>query len=90
MKRPVRAIYYTSHFERQYRRLSETQKLLAEKKEALFRADALDPRLRTHQLKGRLGGRWAFSIGPDLRIVFRFVDGHEALFLALGPHGTVY
>jgi mRNA-degrading endonuclease YafQ of YafQ-DinJ toxin-antitoxin module len=32
-------------------------------------ADAFDPRLRTHKLKGELAGCWACSAGYDLRIV---------------------
>lgn len=90
MKRPIRVIYYSSHFERQYRRLPLAVKRLAEKKEGLFRADAFDARLETHKLKGKLEGRWAFRVAPDLRIVFRFLGGEEALFLAVGPHETVY
>lgn len=90
MKRPIRTIYFTTHFQRKYRRLSPDQKLLAEKKETIFRADAFDPRLRTHKLKGRLEGRWAFSVSSDLRIVFRFVSDAEALFLDVGAHDTVY
>lgn len=90
MMRPIRIIYYTTHFQRRYRLLSPGQKLWAEKKEALFRADAFDPRLKTHKLKGQLEGRWAFSISSDLRVVFRFVEDAEALFLDIGPHDSVY
>lgn len=90
MKRPVRIIYYTTHFAHQYRALPQAIKLLAEKREALFRTDVFDPRLRTHKLRGKLEGRWAFSVTADVRIVFRFLDGDEVLFLAVGPHEAVY
>lgn len=56
-------------------------------------ADAYDPSLRTHKLRGRLAGCWACSAGYDLRVVFEFVqhEGSEAiLLLALGTHDEVY
>jgi addiction module RelE/StbE family toxin len=65
--------------------LRATLELLAE--------NAFNPQLRTHKLKGELGGSWACSAGPDLRIVFEFVqhEGAEAiLLLTLGTHDEVY
>jgi addiction module RelE/StbE family toxin len=55
--------------------------------------DALDPRLRTHKLKGNLAGCWASSAGHDLRIVFEFVaqsGGEAILLLSIGTHDEVY
>ncbi|MBI3949370.1 MAG: type II toxin-antitoxin system mRNA interferase toxin, RelE/StbE family [Acidobacteria bacterium] len=90
MKRLIQAIYVTSHVERRYKKLLAALQALAEEKERLFRADAFDPRLSTHKLKGKLRGLWAFSVTPDIRIVFEFLDGDEVLFHDIGPHGTVY
>lgn len=56
-------------------------------------ADAFDPPLRTHKLKGQWGESWACSVAYDLRIVFRFVepDGAPSILLqALGTHDEVY
>ena len=56
-------------------------------------ADAFDPRLRTHKLKGDLAGTWACSGGYDTRVVVEFVQyaGAEAvLLLAVGTHDEVY
>ncbi len=56
-------------------------------------ADAFDPRLRTHQLKGDMAGCWSSSAGYDLRIVFQFVQhgGAEGiLLLSIGTHDEVY
>jgi len=56
-------------------------------------ADASHPSLRTHKLRGPLGGCWACSAGYDLRVVFEYVqhEGAEAiLLLALGTHDQVY
>ena len=56
-------------------------------------ADASQPSLRTHKLRGPLAGCWACSVGYDLRVVFEFAqhEGAEAiLLLALGTHDQVY
>jgi len=39
-----------------------------------FAADPQDPLLRTHKLKGDLDAYWAFTVGDDLRVLFRW-DG---------------
>ena len=59
----------------------------------LLFADAFDPRLRTHRLKGPLASSWACSVGYDIRIVFAFVEweGKEAILLqTVGTHEEVY
>jgi addiction module RelE/StbE family toxin len=59
----------------------------------LLEADAFDPRLRTHKLKGEFAGMWSCSAGHDLRIVFAIVksDGGESIVLvSCGTHDQVY
>lgn len=56
-------------------------------------ADAFQPALRTHKLKGELAGSWACSVADDLRIIFAFVqhEGAEAILLqTVGTHDEVY
>jgi len=88
--RSVQTIYYSAAFEKKYRRLPDEIKRTAEKKESLFRRDTFAPTLRTHKLKGPLAGSWAFSIGYDLRIVFRFLADDSVIFLSIGSHDAVY
>lgn len=60
---------------------------------ALLAADAFDPRLRTHKLKGKLESSWACSAGYDLRIIFSFVqheDSEAILLETIGTHDEVY
>ena len=60
---------------------------------ALLTEEAFHPQLKTHKLKGKLGGSWACSAGYDLRVVFQFVQhkGAEAILLeSLGTHDEVY
>lgn len=56
-------------------------------------ADAADPALKSHKLRGQLAGCSACSAGYDWRIVYKIVerDGVEViLLLALGTHDDVY
>ncbi len=56
-------------------------------------ADATEPSLRTHKLRGSLSASWSCSAGYDVRIVFEFVEheGTEAILLqSIGTHDQVY
>lgn len=53
-------IYYSSKFEKEYRRLPNAIKKLAEKKERLFCKNPFDKQLKTHKLKGRLSEFYSF------------------------------
>ncbi len=56
----------------------------------IFVADPFDPRLGTHKLKGRLLGRYAFSLTESLRVIFRFKTPTTILLIALGSHDQMY
>lgn len=90
MSRPIRAIRYSSRFEKRYRNLPIEVQHAVEQKDGVFRLDAFHPLLRTHKLHGPLEGSWAFKVDYDLRIVFRFLSKDSAIFLSLGSHDAVY
>ncbi len=56
----------------------------------LFSKEPFNPRLRTHKLTGELEGLWAFSVAFDCRVVFKFLDKNEVLFIDIGGHDEVY
>lgn len=56
----------------------------------LFSKKPFNPRLKTHKLVCKLDGLWAFSVGYDYRIVFRFVDAEEVLLIDNRTHNEVY
>ena len=56
----------------------------------LLVTDPFDPKLRTHKLKGRLQGRYAFPLSSSLRVVFRFLNPTTILLIAMGSHDQVY
>lgn len=56
----------------------------------LFVNNPEDSRLKTHALKKRLKGKYAFSVTDDIRIVFEWLGKNNVRFLAIGPHYHVY
>jgi addiction module RelE/StbE family toxin len=79
-------IYYSSKFEREYKKLTPKIKGLAEEKEILFRADPFSKKLDTHKLSGRLKEYWAFSIDNKYRIIFEFAKKNIVWFHSVGDH----
>ncbi|KKQ23731.1 MAG: Plasmid stabilization system [Candidatus Roizmanbacteria bacterium GW2011_GWC2_37_13] len=79
-------IYYSSKFEKEYRRLPIKIKLLAEKKEKIFRENPFDSQLKIHKLKGKLSEFYAFSIDIHYRIIFEFADTNIVWFHSVGTH----
>lgn len=86
MKRTVTKIFYSSHFERSFQKLPREIQHLASQREALFRRNCFDQRLRTHKLSGRSPELWSFSIDYRYRIVFRFLTGETVYFIEVGDH----
>lgn len=79
-------IIYSPTFERGYKKLPKSVKLIAEKKEKIFRLNFYDESLNTHKLHGKLRNLWAFSINGDYRIIFEFVDEDTVYFHTVGTH----
>lgn len=79
-------IYYSSKFEREYKKLPRVIKGLAEERERLFRINPLGPKLDTHKLHGRLKEYWAFSIDNKFRVIFEFVEKDVVWFHSVGDH----
>ena len=82
-------IYYSSKFEREYRKLPKEVKALTEEKEDIFRKNPFDSRLNTHKLHGRLKDDWAVSLDDKYRIIFEFAKKDVIWFHSVGDH-TVY
>jgi mRNA-degrading endonuclease YafQ of YafQ-DinJ toxin-antitoxin module len=76
-------------FSRRAQKLKEPHGALLRVALQRFAADPRDPILRTHKLKGKLAGYWAFSAAGDVRVVFRW-EGDEAILVDLGSHDDVY
>ncbi len=80
------AVSYTPTFLRQLRALSAELREEAIEKVALLAEPKNHHSLKVHKLKGRLAGRYSFSVNYRYRIVFRYLAKKEVALLAIGDH----
>lgn len=79
-------IYYSDRFAKDYKKLPNKIKDLAEVREKIFRQNPFDLRLNTHKLKGKLRVFYSFSVNYRYRIVFHFKSEKEIIFDSIGTH----
>ncbi|MFH1769527.1 MAG: type II toxin-antitoxin system mRNA interferase toxin, RelE/StbE family [Parcubacteria group bacterium] len=79
-------ILYLPRFAREYKKLPENIKKLAEKRETNFRKNPFNSILKTHKLHGELSEFWSFSINWEYRIIFDFADENTVRFYRIGTH----
>lgn len=79
-------IYYSSKFAKEYKKLPLKLKLMAEKREKIFRKDPFNPQLKTHKLTGKLKEYYSFSLDYQYRIIFQLIDKNIVWFLSVGTH----
>jgi addiction module RelE/StbE family toxin len=85
-------IRITKHrlLQKSYRKLSGEQKMLFMQRTKLFQNNPNHPLLKTHMLKGDLKGFYAFSLGGNLRVCFRWIDKNTIRLYKIGTHNQVY
>lgn len=79
-------IFYSSTFEKRYRKLPQFVKDIAEEKERVFRSDSFNTSLKTHKLHGKLNQYYSFSLNNKYRIIFSFDDKNDVRFHSIGTH----
>jgi len=75
-------------FARHLNRLDPKLQLEAIEKIELFKDKKNHKQLKVHQLRGRLVGRYSFSVNYKTRIVFSYLSKNEAALLAIGDHAV--
>ena len=94
----MKNLVWSPGFVRKFKRLAKKNpqlRIQIEKTLELLTEDPFNSSLRTHKLKGDLGGIWSCSVDYDNRILFEFIvdieSGEEEIFLlTLGSHDDVY
>jgi len=94
----MRVLVLSSSFKRAFKSLIRREPEIASKIEGrleLLVIDPFHPSLKTHKLKGKLLGAWAFTVEYDCRIVFNFkksadLDYEEIFLIDIGTHDEVY
>lgn len=79
-------IEYAPAFLRQFKKLPVSLQEEAQEKIALFKNRSNHRILKVHKLKGRLAGKWSFSVNYKDRIVFKWLSDNEVGLLAIGDH----
>jgi len=80
-------IIYSSKFAREYKKLPNNIKDIAEEQEIIFRKNPFGQKLKTHKLKGKLSGFLSFSIGYKYRIIFEFAEDNKTVYFhSVGDH----
>lgn len=79
-------ISYSPKFAKKYRKLSSMMRKITEEKEAIFRDNPFDHRLKTHKLNGKLDGLHAFTVNYKYRIILEFMNNDEVYFHTIGTH----
>lgn len=79
-------IIYSSKFIREYKKLSNKIKKIAEEKEKIFCDNPFNRKLKTHKLSGKFKDFWSFSIAYKYRVVFEFAKDNTVHFHSIGTH----
>ncbi len=80
-------ILYTPTFIKSYSKLEKYIQEETKEKIELFKNATNHKSLTVHKLKGKLKGRYSFSINYNHRIVFKYGDNkNEVFFLNIGDH----
>ena len=86
MSRRILRVSVSPHFERIVRKLPTRLQRQATEHDQIFRANPFDGRLKTHPLKGKLKGLWAYSVDYRHRVLFEFLNDTEVLYHDIGSH----
>ena len=81
-------LIHAPYFVRQFQKLEDGLKEEVLEKIELFRNPKNHKMLKVHKLKGRLKGRWSFSVSYRFRIVFSYVSKRRAALLGIGDHSV--
>ncbi|OGZ18298.1 MAG: hypothetical protein A2V72_00835 [Candidatus Nealsonbacteria bacterium RBG_13_37_56] len=83
-------IRFHRNFEKQYKKLNETQKKKTRERFILFLNNPYHPILGNHPLKGKYNGYRSINITGDLRAVYKFISEQECIFVVIDTHSNLY
>ena len=80
------SVAVTPQFKRMFRKLESSLQTEALEKITLFTDPQNHQQLKVHKLKGRLRGRYSFSVNYKIRIVFTYESKESVILIAIGDH----
>ena len=81
-------IVYKAKFVRIYKKLPLALKNEVKEKIELFTQDPHHPQLKTHKLKGKLSGKWSFSVNYKDRVIFQYEEENKIALISFGDHSV--
>ena len=84
----IKKIHTTPQFIHKFKQLDKSVRIEVIEEIQHFKSNPLDPSFGIHPLKKEFKGFHAFSLAPNLRIIFKFIknDFSEIVFYDIGPH----
>ena len=79
-------VLYKPSFLRSLKKLPPELITEAKEKIQLFQEDPTHSFLKTHKLKGKLAGKFSFSVNYQYRIVFKYEKIDQVVLLGIGDH----
>lgn len=84
-------VYYHRDFRKSFKKLSSKWQTKVTDAVAQFQENPFDPKLRNHALVGQMGGKRAFSVAGDMRVIFQQKSNYAiVLMVDVGTHNQVY
>lgn len=82
----IKTTEVTSQFLKSLKNLPKNIQDTFHKKDLLFRLAPFNASHKTHRLKGKLKGLYAYSINRAYRVLFEFVNAETVIYFDVGTH----
>jgi len=83
-------IILTKEFEERFLRLPLSIQKKAIKQQEFFCKNPFYPSLHTEKLQPKSKELWSIRIDKNYRIVFRYLETNQVLFMTVGTHDWIY
>ncbi len=79
-------IYTTKEYRKSLKKFPKNLLTKLDTKIELFKQAPFHPTLKTHKLYGELKNYYSFSVNYEYRIIFKFINEKEVVFMNIGTH----
>ena len=83
-------IVFHKNFEKKYVKLSSKYKIKVKERNSLFTNNPYDPVLNNHALQGTYVGYRSINVTGDLRIIYKYIDTKNVMFVDIDNHSNLY
>lgn len=83
-------IVFHKSFEKQFQKLSSSQKDKFKARLRMFGEDQFSTLLNNHPLRGKYKGYRSINIAGDLRAIYKMIKKEMFIFVAINTHNNLY